>query len=98
MIAVQFQVVHAHAAAEFSIEKKLRAKLLISWGWLWHENVLIGDFRVSNVLPCLPLLQHGQDRDGKRISGGQRCHQATRGGDYVSRKMVAMVKNSNFWP
>ena len=49
MIADQFQVIHAHAAVEFSVEKKLGAKLLISWGRLWHENVLIGDFRVSDV-------------------------------------------------
>ena len=46
MIAGQFQVVHVHAAAEFPVEKKLGAKLLISWGRLWHENVLMGDLRV----------------------------------------------------
>ncbi len=55
MIADQFQVIHVHAAAEFPVEKKLRAKLLIFWSRLWYENVLIGDFRVSDV-PCLPLL------------------------------------------
>ena len=31
------------------VRKKLKAKLLISPGRLWHENVHIGDFRVSDV-------------------------------------------------
>ena len=74
MIAVQFQVVHAHAAAEFPVEKKLRATLLISKSQLWHENVLIGDFRVSDVPMPAASGQHGQDRDGKRVSGGQQYH------------------------
>ena len=30
--------------AEFPVGKKLRAKLLISRGRLWHENVRIGEF------------------------------------------------------
>ena len=38
------------------------------------------------------------DQNGKRISGGQQYHQATHGGDYVSQKTAAMVKNGNFWP
>ena len=35
------------------VGKKLRAKLLISRGRLWHENVLAGEFGVSSEDFCV---------------------------------------------
>ena len=44
MVSCETALCNSKSCTEFPVGDKLRVKLLISRGWLWHENVLIGEF------------------------------------------------------